>query len=242
MFGSRAGTGPGGYRGSGVTVSCGRSSGTVRRQLSSRCAVVRMVATAGYAGRAGARCRTMSLFGRRGPRQAGRPAGCCANTDVRPRATARSNCGASRPGPEAAEGPGAPLRGPAAEFAVVRSSWSVTASSCGWCCGWRRRRRLAFLAAESARAGHPWQRPASRGDVGSGGRAWEPACGAIRRPWEPCEPDAASGTRAACRIARRASSLVVDQLVDPGHPGSRLVAQPAVANSDRFFWYLPGKK
>ena len=75
---SRAGTGLGGIAVAGVTVPCGRSSRTVNRQLSSRCAVVRMVATAGSSvacrRTASVRCRTMPLCGRRGRRQAGRPA------------------------------------------------------------------------------------------------------------------------------------------------------------------------
>ena len=71
--GFEGGNGPEGIAVAGVTVPYGRSSRAVSRQLSSRCAVVRMVATAGPSG-AGARCRTMPVFGRRGRRQAGRPA------------------------------------------------------------------------------------------------------------------------------------------------------------------------
>ena len=47
VVGGEGGNGAGGIAVAGVKVSCGGSPRTVSRQLSGRCAIVRMVATAG---------------------------------------------------------------------------------------------------------------------------------------------------------------------------------------------------
>ena len=110
---SRAGTGLGGIAVAGVTVPCGRSSRTVNRQLSSRCAVVRMVATAGSSAAcrrtASVRCRTMPLCGRRGRRQAGRPAATRYRWPITGNGRQQLRGVASRP--RSRRGSGAPLRG-----------------------------------------------------------------------------------------------------------------------------------
>ena len=61
--GLEGGNGAGGIAVPGVRVSCGRSSRTVSRQLSGRCAVVRMVATAGSS----AACRCTASASQAGP-------------------------------------------------------------------------------------------------------------------------------------------------------------------------------